>query len=177
MMPNIIHVHSSIHSFILSSSHNQYANPLLRHVTISSCSGDFVAITELDLTFCNLQRPPTTPIVAPRLSLKFHTDAAIGGKGFSVTYRTGQSHLLLTLCLLFAFPLLFYVFIAFLSAFSLSKGFHGPQRHHLSTQFPIRIASSIQMHLPNCGGTAPSGAHSIRSDRHEHGLQHMLLSA
>uniref|UniRef100_A0A914H2F9 Cubilin n=1 Tax=Globodera rostochiensis TaxID=31243 RepID=A0A914H2F9_GLORO len=78
----------SFEHFDVPATVTQYANPMLRHVTITSCSGDFVHIAELDMTFCNLHKPPKTPIGAPRISLKFHSDASIGGSGFSLKYRT-----------------------------------------------------------------------------------------
>ncbi|KAL3108031.1 hypothetical protein niasHT_018193 [Heterodera trifolii] len=73
--------------FDVPATVTQYANPMLRHVTISSCSGDFVHISELDMTFCNLHKPPKTAIGASRISLKFHSDASIGGAGFSLKYQ------------------------------------------------------------------------------------------
>uniref|UniRef100_A0A1I8B1I3 Cubilin n=1 Tax=Meloidogyne hapla TaxID=6305 RepID=A0A1I8B1I3_MELHA len=75
--------------FDVPTTVTQYANPLLRHVTINSCVGDFLQIVEKVSTYCNMQKPPLNlPIVAPHLSLKFHSDSSIGGSGFSIRYRS-----------------------------------------------------------------------------------------
>nr|CAD2206335.1 unnamed protein product [Meloidogyne enterolobii] len=75
--------------FDVPTTVTQYSNPLLRHVTINSCVGDSLQIVEKELTYCNMQKPSLNlPIVAPYLSLKFHSDSSIGGSGFSIRYRS-----------------------------------------------------------------------------------------
>ncbi|KAF7634605.1 hypothetical protein Mgra_00005942 [Meloidogyne graminicola] len=75
--------------FDIPTTITQYANPLLRHLTMNSCYGDFLQIVEKELTYCNMNKPLfNLPIVEPLISLKFHSDNSIGGSGFSIRYRS-----------------------------------------------------------------------------------------
>uniref|UniRef100_A0A915DCG2 Cubilin n=1 Tax=Ditylenchus dipsaci TaxID=166011 RepID=A0A915DCG2_9BILA len=67
----------------------KYSNSLMwRSLTLTNCRGDYVQIPELNYVFCNLQKPPSSMIVAPAMSIRFHTDSTVSGKGFMVKYQS-----------------------------------------------------------------------------------------
>ncbi|KAI1719026.1 CUB domain-containing protein [Ditylenchus destructor] len=75
--------------FDVATTVTQYSTTLImRPITFTNCRGDYVQIPELNYVFCNHQLPPSELIVAPSLTIKFHTDAAVSGKGFMIKYRS-----------------------------------------------------------------------------------------
>lgn len=50
-------------------------------------------VEELNEIYCNAHQPPATLIAAPTLSIRFHSDSIVSGKGFLLKYKSRESFL------------------------------------------------------------------------------------